>query len=499
MKKRASGILLHISSLPSRFGIGDLGPDAYKFVDFLAQAKQTYWQILPLNPTDIAMGNCPYSSCSAFANNILFISPELLVEHGFLKAEDIKETPLGLDDGRVNYKEVISYKNAILEKAFAHCHAHLEKNSDFKKFCEEHKAWLDDYSLFIALKDHFQGLPWHQWPDNIRARKPEAIEHARHDLKRAILEQKFFQYLFMRQWTLLKKYCKAKGILIVGDLPIYVQHDSADVWTNPSIFKLDKDGHVEFMAGVPPDYFSKTGQLWGNPVYDWDVLKKTNYAWWQARLKHNFSLFDIVRIDHFRAFVDFWQVPHGEETAINGSWEQGPGDNFFNKMLKAFKSFPIIAEDLGFLSDGVVEAIKKYKFPGMKILLFAFDSDDQNPYLPQNHIKNCLVYTGTHDNNTAKGWFKHEATEPIKQKMLEVLGEEPTLETVASDLVHLAMESVANTTILPMQDILGLDETARMNIPGVVNGNWEWRLLAAKATPVLAGQLAKLTKETKRI
>jgi 4-alpha-glucanotransferase len=394
---------------------------------------------------------------------------------------------------------VISCKAAILEKAFAHSHSALERNSDFKKFCQEHKAWLDDYSLFVALKEHFQGLPWHQWPDNIRARAPEEVQRMEQELNQAILKQKFFQYLFMQQWVLLKKYCKAKGVRIIGDLPIYVQHDSVDVWAHPSIFKLDEDGRVAFMAGVPPDYFSTTGQLWGNPVYNWEALKKTHYAWWKERLERNFSLFDIVRIDHFRGFVNFWQVPHGEETAINGTWEQGPGNDFFNKMLKAFKAFPIIAEDLGFLTEDVVEAIQKYKFPGMKILLFAFDSDDQNPYLPHNHIKNCIIYTGTHDNNTAKGWFQHEATEPIKQKMLEVLGEEPTLESVASQLVHLAMGSVANTAILPMQDILGLDETARMNVPGVAEGNWEWRLVSAQATSSLAGQIAKLVKETKRI
>ncbi|MCX5681654.1 MAG: 4-alpha-glucanotransferase, partial [Candidatus Omnitrophica bacterium] len=361
------------------------------------------------------------------------------------------------------------------------------------------KAWLEDYSLFVALKEHFQGLPWHQWPDNIRGRKPDAMQRSSQELKQAILKQKFFQYIFMRQWTLLRQYGKAKGVRMIGDLPIYVQHDSVDVWANPSIFKLDKDGHTEFMAGVPPDYFSKTGQLWGNPVYDWDVLKKTNYEWWRGRLAHNFSLCDIVRIDHFRGFVNFWQVPQGEETAINGSWEQGPGHDFLDKMLKAFKSFPIIAEDLGFLSEDVVETIQEYKFPGMKILLFAFDSDDENPYLPHNHIKNCIVYTGTHDNNTAKGWFQHEATEPIKHKMFEVLGEEPTLQDVAGQLVYLAMESVANTVILPMQDILGLDETCRMNIPGTPENNWEWRLLSSQVSSPLGQQLMKLTQETKRV
>ena len=375
----------------------------------------------------------------------------------------------------------------------------LVKDADFKAFCRKNEFWLEDYSLFIALKQYFQGSPWYRWPQDIRARKPEAVKKYVKELQAPILKQKFFQYVFFKQWFALKKYGKARGVEVIGDLPIYVQHDSVDVWANPSIFKLDEEGGLIFLAGVPPDYFSKTGQLWGNPVYDWDALKETGYAWWRDRLAQNLALFDIVRVDHFRGFVNFWQVPRGEETAINGSWAEAPAKDFFTKMLKIFKEFPIIAEDLGFLTDDVKELIKKYKFPGMKILLFAFDSDDENPYLPHNHIKNCIVYTGTHDNNTVKGWFKQEATDTIKQKMRDVLGQEPTLDNISWQLVTLALRSVADAVILPMQDLLGLDEAHRMNIPGTVDHNWQWRLLPDQATTLLAKQLLKLTKDNQRV
>ena len=497
MDKRTSGILLHISSLPSPFGIGDLGQEAYRFVDFLKESGQSQWQILPLNPTDIAMGNCPYSSCSAFASNILFISPEKLVEQGFLPAEHLKKAPV-FPSEHVHYQAVIPYKMSVLDHAFTHYGPRLAKDNEFRAFCQKTGSWLNDYSLFIALKQYFQGAPWYRWPQDIHTRRPEAIQKYTKELDGPILRQKFFQYLFFKQWSELKKYCKAKGVMIIGDLPIYVQHDSVDVWANPSIFKLDESGRLLFLAGVPPDYFSETGQLWGNPVYDWDELKETGYGWWRDRLAQNLSLFDIVRIDHFRGFVNFWQVPQGETTAVNGSWVQAPAKDFFNKMLKHFADFPIIAEDLGFLTDDVKELIKRYKFPGMKILLFAFDSDDENPYLPHNHIKNCVVYTGTHDNNTAKGWFRQEATDHIKQKMREVLQEEPAPETVAWQLVTLASNSIANTVILPMQDVLGLDETCRMNIPGTIDNNWQWRLLPEQPASSLAKKLFKLTKENQR-
>jgi len=497
MNDRTSGILLHVSSLPSSFGIGDLGKGAYFFVDFLKEAGQSQWQILPLNPTDVLLGNCPYSSNSAFANNVLFISPEKLVEQGFLPSEALRKAPSFPDD-HVNYQLAISYKMNVLDQAFLYYRPRLVKDGDFKNFCSKNRSWLDDYSLFIALKQYFQGAPWYRWPQNIRGRAPEAIKKCEQELSESILKQKFFQYIFIEQWVALKKYCKAKGVEIVGDLPIYVQHDSVDVWANPAFFKLDEEGGLRFLAGVPPDYFSKTGQLWGNPVYDWDALQETGYQWWVDRLAHNLTLFDVVRIDHFRGFVNFWQVPQGETTAINGTWAEAPAEDFFKKILRTFKDFPIIAEDLGFLTEDVKEIIKKYKFPGMKILVFAFDSDDENPYLPHNHIENCVVYTGTHDNNTVKGWFKEEATDHIKQKMREVLGEEPILENVHWQMVSLALGSVANTVIVPMQDVLGLDETCRMNIPGTVDHNWQWRLLPGQANSILAKKIAKLVKENHR-
>ena len=497
MNKRASGILLHISSLPSPFGIGDLGKEAYCFIDFLAQAGQSYWQILPLNPTDVALGNSPYSSCSALASNVLFISPEKLVEEGFLPAAEVAPGSPA-NEARVDYAAVTAYKAALLAKAFAFSREKLAADKDFKKFCIQQQSWLDDYSLFIALKGHFQGAAWTAWPEDIRGRSSAAMRKYSAQLQERILKEKFFQYLFYRQWVALRKYAKANNIEIIGDLPIYVQHDSVDVWANPSNFQLEEDGSLKFLAGVPPDYFSQTGQLWGNPVYDWDALQETDYAWWKERLKHNLALFDIVRIDHFRGFVNFWQVPCGETTAVNGTWGEAPAEDFFDALLKTFKKFPIIAEDLGFLTDDVKEFIQEYEFPGMKILLFAFDSDDDNPYLPHNHIKNCIVYTGTHDNNTARGWFAQEANDKIKQKMTEVLGLEPTPDNVSWQLVTLAMNSVADTVILPMQDILDLDETCRMNIPGTAQGNWQWRLTSGQTTFSLAQKILKLTQKSKR-
>lgn len=497
MNNRASGILLHISSLPSPFGIGDLGREAYRFVDFLKQAGQTYWQILPLNPTDTALGNSPYSSCSALASNTLFISPEQLVEEGFVDASGIV-CDGAANDQKVDYSLVTALKAKVLERAFVFSRKKILADKDFKKFCTHQGSWLENYCLFLALKSHFNGSTWTSWPADIRNRHASAVDQYSALLGEKILKEKFFQYLFYRQWSALRKYANAQGVKIIGDLPIYVQHDSVDVWANPENFQLQEDGSLKFLAGVPPDYFSQTGQLWGNPVYDWDVLQETDYAWWKERLKHNFALFDIVRIDHFRGFVDFWQVPSTETTAVNGMWGQAPAEDFFNAMLKTFKKFPIIAEDLGFLSDDVKQFIKESGFPGMKILLFAFDSDDDNPYLPHNHIKNCVVYTGTHDNNTAKGWFAQEATDKIKQKMTEVLGAEPTRDNVSWQLVTLAMRSVANTVIVPMQDLLDLDETCRMNIPGTAQGNWQWRMTASQNSPSLAQKFLKLTQKTNR-
>jgi len=472
--KRGSGILLHITSLPSPYGIGDFGSGAYQFVDFLKSSKQSYWQILPLNPTDIALANSPYSSCSAFAGNVLLISPEFLIRDGFLTQNNLKE--IDFSEERVDYLAVAVHKVDVLYKVFYNVKSKISFDEKFKDFCQKNKAWLDDYSLFIALKEKFDGACWNQWPADIRKREPAAIEIYKKELHESILREMFFQYLFYSQWFDLKEYCNKEGIKIIGDVPIYVQHDSVDVWANKEIFKLDEKGRCEFLAGVPPDYFSKTGQLWGNPVFQWDVLKTSGYDWWKERLKHNFDCCDIVRIDHFRGFVAFWEVSKGEKTAINGKWVKASVYNFFDELLDCFEEFPIIAEDLGVITDDVKEVIKRYRFPGMKILQFAFDGKQDNPYLPQNHIKNCIVYTGTHDNNTTKGWFRQEANKEIKKQIGKIVGKEPAEDNISSVLVELAMSSVANIAIFPLQDILGLDETARMNQPSTISNNWEWRI-----------------------
>ncbi|MDP8264220.1 MAG: 4-alpha-glucanotransferase [Candidatus Aceula lacicola] len=474
MTKRTSGILLHITSLPSPYGIGDFGSGAYQFIDFLKNSEQSYWQILPLNPTDIALSNSPYSSCSAFAGNVLLISPEFLIRDGFLTQNDLEKTDFS--EERVDYLSVAMHKVDVLYKAFRNVKKEIFLNEKFKVFCQENEAWLNDYSLFVALKEKFEGVCWSQWPEDIREREPATIEIYKGELHESILRETFFQYLFYTQWFDLKEYCNKEGIKVIGDVPIYVQHDSVDVWVNKEIFKLDEKGECEFLAGVPPDYFSETGQLWGNPVFRWDVLKSSGYEWWKKRLKHNFDCCDIVRIDHFRGFVAFWEVAKGEKTAINGKWVKVNVYSFFDELLDYFDEFPIIAEDLGVITDDVKEVIKRYRFPGMKILQFAFDNKQDNPYLPQNYIKNCIVYTGTHDNNTTKGWFRQEATKEIKKQLFEIVGQEPTEDNISLALVKLAMSSVADTVIFPLQDILGMDESARMNQPSTIRNNWEWRV-----------------------
>jgi len=497
MKKRSSGILLHITSLPSPYGIGDFGPGAYQFADFLKKSSQKYWQLLPLNPTDLALASSPYSSCSAFAGNTLFISPEILLKDGFIQKSDLKEVP-DFSDERVDYRKAALYKTALLHKAFVNAKKNLFQNTEFNTFQKDNKSWLEDYVLFVALKQHFAGASWVHWPEKVRARDVKVLEKYRHDLDDVLLREKFFQFLFFKQWFALKQYCNKKDIKIIGDLPFYVQHDSADVWTHQRLFKLDSDGNPLGMAGVPPDYFSETGQLWGNPVYRWDALKKERYLWWKERLEQNFNFFDVVRIDHFRGLVAFWEVPQGEKTAIKGQWVKAPVEDFFDELIAHFKTFPIIAEDLGIITDDVKEIIQKYSFPGMKILAFAFDGKEDNPYLPANHIKNCLVYTGTHDNNTTKGWFKQEASKEMEPRIAECLGEDPQLEKIHWQLCTLAMKSIANTVILPMQDVLGLDEEHRMNVPSTMQNNWQWRVLSSQLTPEIESALASLCKSTHR-
>ncbi|MFB0562436.1 MAG: 4-alpha-glucanotransferase [Candidatus Lokiarchaeia archaeon] len=494
MKRRGNGILLPIISLPSPYGIGDLGPWAYKFADFLEETKQSYWQIVPLNPTDPYFGNSPYNSSSAFAGNKLLINPDLMLKDGLLYKEDIEPIP-PFQQNRIDYPEVISYKEKLFDEAYSHFKEKRDSDYEFERFCAENSFWLEDFALFAALKVHFQGQIWSSWPWEIRDRQSEALRRWKTQLHEIIEKVKFLQHLFFKQWFSLKKYCNEKRIQIIGDIPIYVLYDSVDVWKNPEIFKLNEEKRPSFVAGVPPDYFSETGQLWGNPVYRWNILKENGYSWWIKRMEHNFKLFNLVRLDHFRGFAKYWEVPAGEKTAINGQWVQGPAEDFFNTILKHFLNLPIIAEDLGVITPDVRELMHLFDFPGMKVLLFAFGGDlPKNPYAPHNHVKNCVVYTGTHDNNTVKGWFEKEASMGDKKRLFAYIGREVPAEEINWEFIRLAMMSVANTSIIPMQDVLGLGEEARMNRPATTEGNYQWRLLPEQLTPSVSERLLEMTE-----
>ncbi len=498
MEKRGSGILLHITSLPSPYGIGDLGMNAHGFVDFLAKAGQSYWQILPLNPTSPAYGNSPYSSFSAFAGNSFLISPELMAKEGLLKRSEIMDPP-AFSAKRVNYKKVIVYKNGLFDLAFKRNIGKLSADKEFRGFCRKNANWLDDFALFISIKKSLKSIEWSDWPKGLRDRENEAMKEASMKLKDNILKEKLLQYIFFRQWSSLKKHCDTKNIKIIGDIPIYVNYDSSDVWANPEIFSLDRDKKPAFVGGVPPDYFSSTGQLWGHPIYKWDALKRSGYEWWLKRIEHNLEEFHLFRLDHFRGFVGYWKVDVKEETAINGEWVEAPAVDFFNTVIERFPNISIIAEDLGVITHDVREVMERFGFPGMKVLLFAFGEDLQtNPYAPHNHIKNCLVYTGTHDNNTIRGWFRNETTAGDKERISEYLGHKITERTVHWEFVKLAMMSVADTVIIPMQDILGLGEKQRMNLPASAKGNWEWRLLQEQISPELIRKLKTVTERYDR-
>ncbi|NIO48318.1 MAG: 4-alpha-glucanotransferase [Candidatus Aminicenantes bacterium] len=493
MRKRASGILLHVTSLPSLYGIGDFGSGAFRFIDFLSQAKQSYWQILPLNAMNSAFDTSPYHIVSAFANNKLLISPELLAQEGLLNKADLESMPKFPQD-RVNYRAVIIYKKNLFRKAFENFKKR-KADYEFEKFCTENSSWLEDFAIFMALKTHFKGRVWSEWPVELRDRQPEAIQSLKKDLHDEIEMHRFLQYVFIKQWLLLKSYCHGKGIRIIGDMPIYVDYDSADCWTCPDIFKLDKNKRPYAVSGVPPDYFSKTGQLWGNPLYRWDVLKKEGYGWWIRRIENDIKLYDIARIDHFRGFVGYWEVPSKAKTAVKGKWVKAPALDFFNQLNKRFRRLPIIAEDLGFITPDVKKVMEYFAFPGMKVLLFAFGKNDpMHPYLPHTYNKNCVVYTGTHDNNTVRGWLKKEAKHEDKRRVFRYLGRKVSGQEIHWEFIRLAMLSVANTVIIPMQDFLGLGEWARMNRPATSKGNWQWRLLPEQLSPALKDRLLEITR-----
>ena len=488
LNQRSSGILLHPTSLPGNYGIGTLGKEAFRFVDFLVKSRQKLWQILPLGPTGYA--DSPYQSFSSSAGNPLLIDLELLAREGFLEPRDLLIAELSAE-GPVDYGTLIPIKYKLLTKAHAAFRNNTrDQHEEFLGFIKLNGDWLNDYALFMALKGHFQEKPWTEWDKPLKMRDASALKIFQEKLSEEIEFQKFIQYQFFRQWSSIKDYANQKEIRIIGDIPLYVAYDSADVWVNPGNFQLDEDLVPVAVGGVPPDYFSKTGQLWGNPLYDWDRIMKDGCRWWIDRIRHNLHLYDILRIDHFRGFAAYWSVPYEEETAVNGEWIPGPGKDFFDCLRNSLGELPIIAEDLGVIDEEVEELRDSCGFPGMKILQFAFDSAETNDHLPYNLEKNCVVYTGTHDNDTIMGWFQ-SASADDRNFFLDYMHSDGS--EICWDLIRLAWASVAGTAIVPMQDLLELGTDARMNLPGTTDNNWRWRASAKNFGDALAERLAHIT------
>jgi 4-alpha-glucanotransferase len=491
--KRRSGVLLHITSLPSPNGIGNLGPTAYQFADFMQRSGLTYWQILPLNPVDEGSGFSPYSGLSAFAGNPLIISPELLVRDRLLTSSDIKLKKKYPAD-KVEFTSVVPQVKSWLNLAFQKFTRSRNKRlkGSYEQFCLYEADWLDDYADYSSFRQHFQGKSWDQWPDEIKNRDALALDDLRNELSQNIYQVKFEQFIFFRQWNALKAYCQKKGVKFLGDIPFYVGYDSADVWAHQELFKLKKNKLPKAVAGVPPDYFSKTGQLWGMPVFDWKQLKKKNYHWWMHRINHNLEMFDLVRLDHFRAFSAFWEVKASEKTAIHGKWKDGPRSGFFKKLKKKHKRVPIIAEDLGDIDQPVRDLMNEFGLPGMKVLHFAFGADmPKSGYIPHHHELNAIVYTGTHDNNTTRGWFKRLRLADRK-RLAQYLQQDVSVDNAAYLLSSLAMQSVCQLCIVPMQDFLNLGEEAIMNRPSTPTGNWLWRMKPDAITAPLIRQIKTL-------
>lgn len=490
---RAGGVLVHPTSFPSPYGIGDLGVGAYDFIDFLVKSKQSIWQILPLGPT--GYGDSPYQSFSAFAGNPLLISLERMVEDGYMPAELQAET-LDFPANKVDFGRVIKFKHRLLKLAFLNFETSgpNRHKETFAQFCKENSDWLEDYALFMALKDFHEdqdGGIWNSWPREIALREPRAIKYWSEKLEIEVRLHKFNQFIFFEQWLALKTYANGKSIQIVGDVPIFVAFDSADVWANPQLFHLDDDGMPTVIAGVPPDYFSKTGQRWGNPLYRWDVLARDDYAWWTARLKMVFTQVDIVRIDHFRGFEAYWEIPATEPTAEVGRWVKGPGPAFFEAMEKQLGQLPIIAEDLGVITPGVEALRDRFAFPGMKILQFAFGGERNSSFLPHNFGRNYVVYSGTHDNETTLGWYRN-ASRDEQDHVRRYIARDGT--DISWDLIRLAYASVADTAVVPLQDLMSLDNKARMNFPGKSGGWWGWRYTPEMLNDFIANRLRELTE-----
>ena len=500
---RASGILLHPVSLPGKFGIGDLGDEAYRFVDFLCSTGQHLWQILPLGPTATVFDNSPYQSPSIFAGNPLLISLEKLVADSFLEHADLESAPT-FSDHAVDYEAVTQFKLPLLKKS---CHIFRDRASSteqkqFDAFCQQNQSWLDDYALFMALKEAHGFTAWNTWEEDITWRKPKALEHWRSTLNKDIWYYQYLQYQFFRQWDELKQYCQQRHIRLIGDIPIFVAWDSAEVWAKPGLFYLDSNGKPTVVAGVPPDYFSHTGQLWGNPLYRWDIMAQDGYAWWVERIRAVRRMVDIIRLDHFRGFEQYWEVLSTETTAVNGCWVPGPGAALFAAVHQSLGQLPLIAEDLGMITPEVMALRDRFGFPGMRVLQFAFSDDcADNGHRPHTYPRNCVAYTGTHDNDTTVGWFcgndSNTTTQSLeernkeRQRLLQYLFSDGR--EIHWDCIQAIFQSNADTAMVPLQDVLGLGSEARMNIPGRVGGNWRWRFTADMLSVEVTARLREVT------
>jgi 4-alpha-glucanotransferase len=485
---RSSGVLLHPTSLPGRFGIGDLGPAAHAWVDALAAAKQTWWQILPLGPT--GYGDSPYQCFSAFAGNPYLVSPDLLAHDGLVRQDDVANVHFPAD--RVDYGPVIDFKLQLLGRAWETFAAGKAPalRAPFEEFCARERHWLDDYALFMAIKHAHGNVSWQEWPAELRRREPGPIDRARRSLADAARSECFRQFLVFRQWEGVKRHAHRKGVRLIGDVPIFVSVDSADVWANPQLFLLDADRRPTTVAGVPPDYFSPTGQLWGNPQYDWDAMRRDGYRWWVDRLRATLHTVDVVRLDHFRGFCAAWHVPADAETAVVGEWVDGPRGDLFDVLRRALGGLPLIAEDLGEITPDVDALREELDLPGMRILQFAFGGKTEDRFLPHNYDPHTVVYTGTHDNDTTRGWYK-TITEAERDFIRRYLGRSG--DDVSWDLIRLALSSVADYAVVPLQDMLDLGTEARMNRPAIASGNWAWRFRREQITDFLLARLADLT------
>ena len=495
---RGAGILLSITSLPSKYGIGCFSKSAYDFVDWLKAAGQTYWQILPLGPT--SYGDSPYQSFSTYAGNPYFIDLEVLIEEGVLTREECEKADMGEEEGTIDYKKMYEGRYPLLRKAYER--SNISQNPDYIRFMEENGWWLSDYALFMAVKGRFDGAPWIEWAQDIRLRWGYAMDYYRRELYFDIEFQQYLQFTFYKQWQALKDYANRQGVRIIGDIPIYVAMDSADAWAHPELFQLDQDNVPLAVAGCPPDGFSAVGQLWGNPLYRWDYHRQTGYDWWMKRLAHCFSLYDVVRIDHFRGFDEYYSIPYGAKSAIGGHWEKGPGMDLFRRMREVLGEKEVIAEDLGYVTDSVRQLVRDTGFPGMKVLEFAFDSRDSgcaNDYLPHNYTENCVAYTGTHDNETIRGWFESIREDERRLARAYICDKYTPRQYLHTSFISLIMASRANLCVIPIQDYMGYDNTCRMNKPSTVGINWKWRLKSGELTEDLQKEIRAITRRYGRL